>query len=79
MSFGDTAEERTYKRLCVELGKSLMETKQLLQRHRVVAVFPEPQYIDGTDGFQKITRPTKLKNDWKTYCNHGKFDVECVS
>ena len=27
----------------------------------MVAVFPEPWSIDGTDGFQKIPRQTKLK------------------
>ena len=36
MSFGDKAEQRTYKHLCVEIGKSLLETKQLLERHLVV-------------------------------------------
>jgi len=32
MSFGDTAEQPTYITFCVELGKSLMETKQLLEK-----------------------------------------------
>ena len=41
MSFGDKAEQLTYMIVCVELGKSPMETKQLLERHIVVAVFPE--------------------------------------
>jgi len=36
MSFGDKAEQRTNKQLCVGLGHSLMETKQLLERHIVV-------------------------------------------
>ena len=40
--------------------------------------FSEPWSIDDTDGFQKFPRHTKLKNDWKTYCNLGKFDVERV-
>ena len=55
MSFRDKVEQHTYKHICVELGKSPMEIKQLLERHIVVAVFPEP--IDGTDGFQKIPQP----------------------
>ena len=42
MSFGDKAEQRTYIIVCVELSKSLMEIKQLLEKHRVVAVFLEP-------------------------------------
>ena len=33
MRFEDKAEQRTYEHLCVELGKSLMEIKQLLERH----------------------------------------------
>ena len=40
MSFRDK-DKRTYKHLFVELGKSPMETKQLLERHIVVAVFTE--------------------------------------
>ena len=57
MSFGDKAEQLTYMIVCVELGKSPMETKQLLERHIVVAVFPEPWSIDGTYGFQMIPWP----------------------
>jgi len=64
--------------VCVELGKSPMETKQLLERHIVVAVFPEPWSIDGTDGFHNIPRPNKLKNDWKTYCNHGSLTLNVL-
>ena len=32
MSFGDKAEQRTYIIFCVELGKSLMEIKQPLEK-----------------------------------------------
>ena len=32
MSFGDKAEQPTYIIFCVELGKSLMETNQLLEK-----------------------------------------------
>ena len=72
MSFGDKAEQRTYITFCEGFGKSLMETRQLLEKTQSqVSVFPEPQSIDGTDGFKKIPQPTKLKNDWKTYRNHG--------
>ena len=39
MSFGDKVEQHTYKHGCVEVGKSPMEIKQLLERHIVVAVF----------------------------------------
>ena len=39
MSFGDKVEQHTYKHICVALGKSPMETKQLIKRHIVVAVF----------------------------------------
>ena len=27
---------------------------------------------------RRILCPTMLNNDWKTYRNHGRFDVECV-
>ena len=40
MSFVDKAEQLTYL-FYVGIGKSLMEIK-LLERHIVVAVFPEP-------------------------------------
>jgi len=32
MSLGDKAEQRTYINVCVELGKSPMEIKQLLEK-----------------------------------------------
>jgi len=43
MSFGDKAEQRTYIQVCEGFGKSLMETRQLLEKTQSqVAVFPEP-------------------------------------
>ena len=48
MSFRDKAEQHTYKHICVALGKSPMETKQLIKRHIVVAVFPKHLSIDDT-------------------------------
>ena len=78
MSFRDK-DKRTYKHLCVELGKSPMETKQLLERHIVVKRCLQSLSLSmAQTGFRRFLGLTKLKNDWKTYCNHGKFDVECV-
>ena len=43
MSFGDKAEQRTYITFCEGFGKSLMETRQLLEKTQSqVSVFPEP-------------------------------------
>ena len=78
MSFGAKAEQRTYIIVCVELGKSPMKTKQLQEKTQSVSSVSRALVYRFSEGFQKIPRPTKLKNDWKTYCNHGKFDIECV-
>ena len=37
MSFVDKAEQHTYIIVCVELGKSLMKTKQLLDKTQSVS------------------------------------------
>ena len=41
MSFVDKTKQCTNIQFGVELGKSLMETKRLLETHRVEAVFSE--------------------------------------
>jgi len=41
MSCVDKAEQRTHIILCVELGKSPMDTKTTTWKDRMVSVFPE--------------------------------------
>ena len=57
MSFENKVEQCTYITFHVELGMSLMETKQLLEKtHSGSGVF-RAESINGTDAFQKIPRP----------------------
>ena len=53
----DKADHHTDINICVELGKSLLEIKQLLEKtHRGNSVS-----IDCTDIFRRFLGPTKLK------------------
>ena len=55
-----------------------MEIKQLLEKTQRGNSVSRDLVNRWQGHFQKIPRPTKLKNDWKTQCNHRKFDVERV-
>ena len=64
---------------CVELAKWLLETKQLLEKTQCGSMcFQRFSLSMAQTVFKRFLCPTMLNNDWKTYRNHGRFDVECV-
>jgi len=55
-----------------------MEIKQPLEKTQWYQCFQSISLSMAQTVFRRFLGPTKLKGYYKTYRNHGKFDVECV-
>jgi len=55
-----------------------MEIKQPLEKTQWYQCFQSISLSMAQTVFRRFLGPTKLKDYYKTYRNHGKFDVECV-